>query len=717
MTNCPNDIASVGYVDSKDNDLSGQIQQLQNRVLQLENELNVKADIADLQVVKAEAFGYTDEMGGVLENAIKLAVATLTMAVGAQIAYIQGYLDILEGTLSGLSGLVQSAYNLAQSAHNLESRVGIVESLYDLLIGVLQGVNIRVNTAQNTADDANNLAQNNQSRLNGVDQILNNLGQLINQKYQESINYVNAQVTAINIAIELKYQQALEYINGQVITLNLSIAQVRADLTASINDWINWLDARLEALRYMLGEYLQITLQSIADLSFEIELTRNGINGLNQLIGALQGTLINHINNPDLHNAIDKIVEQITTVIQPVVYNYYSETVNTTRITEYIDRTITNEVRIEEVVDLSGINARLTRINADLIALTGISTGIAATQNTVVDFARTTATQTQQNNLVNAAASGTCQAMGGDCGNNFFQRLMGGFKNNLDAVFSGVDLLAFQHWRMTDWTSFYRSEWLGNFYQFFNQTLKPGFEHLYENMKNGIDRTLQLFNIAISLHNAAMLSANLGQTLSALVDSVMQNLNLGFKDPDGNILSFSQVFGAGVNQIMETVLGADLWLNTRVQFKKLSRVYQAGAQVAWSVISIVDTVKDTCETIVENTGKIGNALRASGAVLTDSYFRMPEQNDVQSATVSKIEQLNEVLRGVQEGAEILTEISENIIETRENLAELRDASEEFENSISNMQSDSNSQELTDIQNSTPPDISEIDIVPQISNET
>ena len=49
----------------------------------------------------------------------------------------------------------------------------------------------------------------------------------------------------------------------------------------------------------------------------------------------------------------------------------------------------------------------------------------------------------------------------------------------------------------------------------------------------GIDRALNVFNLWVNIHNAYMLSSNLGQTLFSTVDTVLQLFGIHLKDDEG----------------------------------------------------------------------------------------------------------------------------------------------------------------------------------------
>ena len=84
------------------------------------------------------------------------------------------------------------------------------------------------------------------------------------------------------------------------------------------------------------------------------------------------------------------------------------------------------------------------------------------------------------------------------------------------------------------------------------------------------------------------------------------------------------------------MIGDEAFDDTADFIKRGSRIYQTGANVAYTITSFVDITKSLLELIVDNTGKIGNALREAGVVLENSYEIMPEQSTAKTAITNKI---------------------------------------------------------------------------------
>lgn len=199
--------------------------------------------------------------------------------------------------------------------------------------------------------------------------------------------------------------------------------------------------------------------------------------------------------------------------------------------------------------------------------------------------------------------------------------------------------------------------------------------------KLGIDRMLNMLNTGLLLHNAMMLSNNLAQSLLYIIDNVINFIGFQATDAEGNAITASQVLGGTIQNFIIGMIGEEAYINARIELNKANRIYQAATNVAYTVVSFADIIKEISEIIVENTGKIGNALRRSGAVLENSYNIMPERNGIKTAMQKKLERFNEGLQELTEGAETFVELTELLVEGKENIRELTTGMGEFDKSL------------------------------------
>lgn len=141
----------------------------------------------------------------------------------------------------------------------------------------------------------------------------------------------------------------------------------------------------------------------------------------------------------------------------------------------------------------------------------------------------------------------------------------------------------------------------------------------------GIDRWINYVNMALLLHNALMLSNNLGQTAISAVENVFQLFGLKLQDDKGQEIDLSTLVGKTIQDTAKAVLGNENYTALTTNWKKANRIYQTGMNVLYSVQSIGNSIQNLTQLAIENTGKIGNALRKAGAVFENAYAPMVEK--------------------------------------------------------------------------------------------
>ncbi len=226
----------------------------------------------------------------------------------------------------------------------------------------------------------------------------------------------------------------------------------------------------------------------------------------------------------------------------------------------------------------------------------------------------------------------------------------------------------------------------------------------------GVDRWLNLLNTALLLHNAMMLSTNVLQTVGSIFDNILQVTGFKFKNADGNDVSPTELFGLGFNQLLNTVLGAENAAALKTTLKKANAIYQAAANMLWSVQSLLDSARSLTEIAIENTGKIGNALRKAGAVFEDAYRPMVEKVTASSASQQKFENIIQNIDDAERVVSTLEQITSEGVSIKDNLTELKTSKKEFTDSIEAYKTDEKTKDDATKVTSTPPDILKIHLV-------
>ncbi|MGL4640374.1 MAG: hypothetical protein ACRCVX_11700, partial [Shewanella sp.] len=154
-----------------------------------------------------------------------------------------------------------------------------------------------------------------------------------------------------------------------------------------------------------------------------------------------------------------------------------------------------------------------------------------------------------------------------------------------------------------------------------------------------IDKALNAMNTVLLIHNAAMLSRNLGSTLGDLTSQALATI--GIKDAEGSPIDINKEIGQQVNTFMENLVGAEVWKGTKTSWNKASSIISSATNIMYTVRSMFDSGREILEWTAENTGKIGNALKKYRIVGEDAYKWMPERVTVQNAFTRRIDRIRE----------------------------------------------------------------------------
>jgi hypothetical protein len=92
-----------------------------------------------------------------------------------------------------------------------------------------------------------------------------------------------------------------------------------------------------------------------------------------------------------------------------------------------------------------------------------------------------------------------------------------------------------------------------------------------------IDRALNLMATAAAIHNAVMLSRNIGSTLVQTLGNALSII--GIKDGDEVAQSFSTVIGDSIENIIKGSIGSENYTQLTETWAKASRIYQSAINI------------------------------------------------------------------------------------------------------------------------------------------
>lgn len=189
----------------------------------------------------------------------------------------------------------------------------------------------------------------------------------------------------------------------------------------------------------------------------------------------------------------------------------------------------------------------------------------------------------------------------------------------------------------------------------------------------------QRLNFLMALHNAMHLSASLVQTVGDLMSLGLDVV--GIDGEDGSPLDINELVGEGINDFLESKLGEERWTNTKSWFASANKIYQASANIVYTVQSMFDSSKSALDWMGGNVSRIGNALKKSGTIVENSFGWMSEQPRISQKRQGQLDKIIDGVDSVDEAASSLTSVTGDIKSIQDEAKELKDLRKEFDKSL------------------------------------
>lgn len=198
-------------------------------------------------------------------------------------------------------------------------------------------------------------------------------------------------------------------------------------------------------------------------------------------------------------------------------------------------------------------------------------------------------------------------------------------------------------------------------------------ETAWKNTK--LDKLINLLTLVSVLHNAAMLSRDVGETIGELASNMLATV--GIKDETGSQLDINELVSTSVRDFVQTIVGEDVYEDVSKAWQKSSRIVSSAAMIVYTVRGLHDTSKDVMEWTAENTGKIGNALKRWGVVGERAYPWMSERVKAQDAYRRKFERVTAGLESLEDAASSLSQVTGDVRDIQEEYSELQEQRDAF----------------------------------------
>ncbi|HEY9608942.1 hypothetical protein [Allocoleopsis sp.] len=200
-----------------------------------------------------------------------------------------------------------------------------------------------------------------------------------------------------------------------------------------------------------------------------------------------------------------------------------------------------------------------------------------------------------------------------------------------------------------------------------------------------IDRILNLLSFIGILHNAYFLSNSLADTLfsamSAVLDATGLDELLGLRKADDSPVDVKGIVGKFTEDFFKKVFGVQTVDGIRIGWEKASRIYQAASNILWSVQSIFDSTRSLLDIAINNTGKIGNALRRAGVVFEHAYGNLVEKATARNRYHKMMDDVTEGAMKIQDAVSSVEMVAISLVSIQDQVKQLGEQRKEFDDSV------------------------------------
>ncbi len=331
--------------------------------------------------------------------------------------------------------------------------------------------------------------------------------------------------------------------------------------------------------------------------------------------------------------------------------------------------------QVKDLVD-SQINSRLGEINSvndaqyknvldqlkNIPVVTGavVTGALAPTLKPIADNVSRTVTQTSAPAIVQAASQGVCNSTrpGGCMQRNVVDKLTGNVGDLINA--GGTAISAANNALLLKMNGTLNSikGTVTTIKSITNTTLgvvqhaKYGLEASFKFAQTAwkatrIGKVLEYLSLAATIHNAAMLSRNLGGSLGDTISAIANNTISLIKNEEFQGININETLGNSIEGFLKNLIGAENYTGVSETLSKYNRIINSASNVIYSITSIQAGLAQGLETIGNYTGRIGNALKKSGQVLESSYGWMSEKTSVKTGRLGQIQRVINTGEGVE----------------------------------------------------------------------
>jgi len=186
------------------------------------------------------------------------------------------------------------------------------------------------------------------------------------------------------------------------------------------------------------------------------------------------------------------------------------------------------------------------------------------------------------------------------------------------------------------------------------------------------DRVVGMMSMIASVHNAFMLSNNVGQTLFSIFDNLGNIGSLILKpDGDANIDSKEWVT-SNLDSLFSTMLGAEVWKSVKASYRAANNIFSTSSNMYDNLRSIHNDSQELLNMVRRDTAELGNALVEEGVISEDNWDIRDPKVKIKSKSLIRLQRMNEGLEALDNKLEAIEQMTSTLLSIAQTAKEVKE---------------------------------------------
>jgi hypothetical protein len=225
-----------------------------------------------------------------------------------------------------------------------------------------------------------------------------------------------------------------------------------------------------------------------------------------------------------------------------------------------------------------------------------------------------------------------------------------------------------------------------------------------------LDRVLNILTFAASLHNAAMLSRSLADTLLDVTSSVLSAF--GLRDANGSPFDLQEFFGSQIEDFIIRIVGQEAYEGNKAKWNAANRIISSATNLLWSMQSMIYNAIEGIEIVGGWVAKMANGMKFDGLVSDNMFGWFNPNPNFKSPVFKAMEKLNDL----DEAASQIYMISTNVVDFQETAEQLGEQKAALQKAMTDYNDLATTQAIQEDFDNNSPEINPPDTAPAAEQE-